>query len=292
MEAIISELPLVIFTACVIIGAGGFVALGVAAAADRVEPAEGSRQAFAPVGGTQAVPLVFLTVVLVGFVAAFFHLASPLHAAFALTGIGRSPMSNEIAMGVVFTLAAIVVCVLRFAGKLSAGANRVASIVLAVLGLVFVAFTGAAYMMRTIVTWSTPFSIVESVGLTLFAGPVLYTALTSLLGGDDVSKRGRMVQFVVAIFGVIVGFGFLGLHVVWTGSLHSGMTSGSALVGEVAALLAVAFALGMASLLACWRLLAGKPSGKAPATAAVVCAAVAIVMARLVFYGIQLSVGL
>ena len=292
MESIVSELPLAIFTACVLLGAGGYAAWGIECAVQRPQGGEHPQGGDASEAKTDKRPIIFLCIVLVGFVAAFFHLASPTNAAFALTGIGRSPMSNEIAAGLVFTVAAALYCFLAMTGRLKESADRAYSIALAVLGLLFAVFTGAAYMMDTIVTWSTPLSAIESAGLSLLAGAVLSLAFKALLGGAPLSKAAHTALLVTAAAGLVIGFGALGLHVFQTGQLHSSMVQGSALAQGATVPLIASAAAGLASLLLCLPTAGGKATKKVLPFIALVLIVLSVFAARLVFYGIQLSVGL
>ncbi len=310
MESIMSELPLMLFTSCVLLGAGGFTAKGIAALAGDA-PGEGGEIAGeagsdAPAGscdapaisraarslpGKDAATLICLAVVIVGFIAAFFHLANPLHAVFALTGIGRSPMSNEIAVGSVFTGAACVYCVLAMTGNLKRGAQKACSVALGVLGLVFAAFTGAAYMMDTIVTWATPLNIVESAGISLLAGSALFGALKVITGGEALSLKASRALFATAAIGAVVGLGALCAHALQAASLHSGLVAGATLVQAALVPLAVAVVAGLCALALSRRVLFDKEA-KAEAALLIVVVVVAVLAARIVFYSLQLSVGL
>ncbi len=292
MESIMSEFPLAIFTACVLLGTGGYVALGITAAMRHPDAAECPRGDVGSNRVSDKAPLVFLAVVLIGFVAAFFHLASPMHAIFALTGIGRSPMTNEIAVGVVFAGAAALYCILKMTGKLKGDAERTGAIILAVLGPVFAAFTGAAYLMGTIATWGTPLSIVESVGLSLLAGPVMLMALNVLLSWHSPSKAERAALLTAAVAGAVIGFGALGAHVFQSSGLHSSMVQGSSLVQGIMAPLAVSIIFGAASLVLCWRTSGNGAARKAYSVTALILVVISVFAARFVFYGLQLSVGL
>ncbi len=292
MEAIMSELPLAIFTTCVLLGTGGFAALGATNAPRRAETAEISQRSSGPSWKENGLPLAFLAIIVVGFVAAFFHLASPLHAVFALVGVGRSPLSNEIAAGVIFTGAAALYCIFALKGKLTGRAKRACSIGLGLMGLVFAGFTGAAYLMDTIVTWGTPLSIVESVGLSLFVGTVVLSAFKVLFGGQALSKAERKALLVVAVAGFIIGFGTLGLHVFQTGGLHSSMVRGSSLVHEAITLLVSSAVMGLVSLLLCRLSPDDATMRRGVSAAALVLVVASAFVARLVFYSIQLSVGL
>ncbi len=119
-----------------------------------------------------AIPAVVL---LVGFIGAFMHLASPFAAFGVFGGIGSSPLSNEIVAALVFCVVAIVYWALALAGKLPAagGARKALLIALAVLSLVFAVFCGLAYMMDTIPTWNTPASIVQMLGYAIAGGAAI-----------------------------------------------------------------------------------------------------------------------
>lgn len=97
-----------------------------------------------------------VVVLVAGFICAFFHLASPMHAFGVFAGLGASPLSNELLAGVVFAVLAIVYWIVALAGKLGEGARKGFAAVVAVMAVVFACFTGAAYMMETIASWNTP----------------------------------------------------------------------------------------------------------------------------------------
>lgn len=291
METFMSELPLMIFTFCVLLGAGGYMASGIEHAVRRLPAGESLQDASVPNEKIDRRPVVYFLVIIVGFVAVFFHLASPVNAAFVLTGVGRSPLSNEVAVGMIFTVAALLYSFLKTTGRLRGAADRVCSIVLAILGVLFVAFTGAAYMMETIVTWNSPLNIIESVGLSLFAGAILAASLRVLLAAGFPSKAERTALLVAAVTGFVVGFGALGLHVSQAGGLHSGMVQGSALVQVVMVPFAVSVGAGLASLLVWLRMPSAGEAKKTLLIAVIVLIVISVFAARLVFYGLQLSVG-
>lgn len=85
-----------------------------------------------------------VVVLVAGFICAFFHLASPMHAFGVFAGLGASPLSNELLAGVVFAVLAIVYWIVALAGKLGEGARKAAAVV-AVMAVVFACFTGAAH---------------------------------------------------------------------------------------------------------------------------------------------------
>ena len=86
MEAAFAELPLALFTTLAPMGAGAFIALALAFFTTTFTDDQ--------VKKIDRMTLIPLVVVLVGFAASFFHLASPLHAAGVFAGIGSSPLSE------------------------------------------------------------------------------------------------------------------------------------------------------------------------------------------------------
>ena len=129
METALNELPLAIFTTLAPMGAGAFAVLAAAFCTMKLDDVK--------IKAIDRFSLIPLGLIAVGFIASFFHLASPLKAYGVLSGIGHSPLSNEIAVGMVFFVAAIVYVALGLAGKLSASARKPFVLVVAVLALVF-----------------------------------------------------------------------------------------------------------------------------------------------------------
>ena len=116
MEAAFAELPLALFTTLAPMGAGAFIVLALAFFTTTFTDDQ--------VKKIDRMTLIPLVVVLVGFAASFFHLASPLHAAGVFAGIGSSPLSNEILVGSLFVVLALVYVILALAGKLSGAARK------------------------------------------------------------------------------------------------------------------------------------------------------------------------
>ena len=156
-----AELPLALFTTLAPIGAGAFIALAVAFFTTKF-----SDEQLKKIDRMTTIPVVVLVA---GFICAFFHLASPMHAFGVFAGLGASPLSNELLAGVVFAVLAIVYWIVALAGKLGEGARKGFAAVVAVMAVVFACFTGAAYMMETIASWNTPMVPVAVLGFSLIA---------------------------------------------------------------------------------------------------------------------------
>lgn len=285
MQTAMSELPLALFTTFVLIGAGAFAFKSLASLL--AAPAEGEGDK-----GFSASTVVPLVLVIIGFICAFAHLANPFHAPFALMGVGSSPMSNEIAMGSLFTVAALVFCILDGTGKLAGGARKAFSVVLLVLGVLFALFTGLAYYVETIISWGIAYTVIETVCLSLFAGGVLGAFLLGHEQGAEALSAGavRTVALVFVIGGGIVGLAALMLHASTVSGFETVLFSGAAIVsGAMPAFVCAVVCGAIAVVCACVGIL---KDAKWALPAACVFALVAVFAARLAFYAMQLSVAL
>ena len=194
METALNELPLAIFTTLAPMGAGAFAVLAAAFCTMKLDDVK--------IKAIDRFSLIPLGLIAVGFIASFFHLASPLKAYGVLSGIGHSPLSNEIAVGMVFFVAAIVYVALGLAGKLSASARKPFALVVAVLALVFSLFTGLAYMMPTIPSWDSPLVPLEMIGSALLGGALLALVVLALAKAFD-GVDGHVMKSVAFLAGVI-----------------------------------------------------------------------------------------
>lgn len=292
MELAFQELPLAIFTTLAPIGAGAFIALAIAFAKEEM-----SDERVATLHKLTIVPLLFL---IVGFAAAFFHLASPMHATGALSGIGHSPLSNEICAGVIFTIIAIVYWIMGIAGKLPKKSAATFACVLAVLSLVFALFTGLAYWVDTISTWATPALPLEMLGIDVAGGVALGTLMLAISAGrqnaDDgaenaLSKSTGKALLVCLAIGLIL----LVVGAAWQFGLASVTVTPYADGGQMASAAVSVFVIGLvvtvvAACMACVALV--KKMTTANAAIALVLFVVGAFMLRLVFYALRISVGI
>lgn len=285
MEISFAEMPLALFTTLASMGAGAFIALAVALFTVRF-----SEEQLRALDRFNLVPLIL---VLVGFVAAFFHLASPLHAVGVFAGTGSSPLSNEIVMGGVFTVVAIVYVALGLAGKLSAGARKGLAVATALLAVLFALFMGFAYMMDTIISWNSPLVPLQMLGFALVGGTsvaalVLALAKTEVAVGDSAFKN---TGLVLAVIGVALGIGCLLAQANGVAAMENPLVSGAVLAGNVTGLISAAAVLLVAACVACGFSLRGKGAVGLGGLATVLAFA-GILCGRLAFYGLELSVGL
>lgn len=280
-----AELPLALFTTLAPIGAGAFIALAVAFFTTKF-----SDEQLKKIDRMTTIPVVVLVV---GFICAFFHLASPMHAFGVFAGLGASPLSNELLAGVVFAVLAIVYWIVALAGKLGEGARKGFAAVVAVMAIVFACFTGAAYMMETIASWNTPMVPVAVLGFSLLGGVSLGVLVLALSGAlEDAAKGGfKMAALAVLIVGLVLGVAGLMVQVMSVSGMGNALVDGADLVAAASAPMWIGVVCMVVAAAAAFMALRNSKS-TALAVAAPVLAIVGVFAARLAFYAVQLSVGL
>lgn len=280
-----AELPLALFTTLAPIGAGAFIALAVAFFTTKF-----SDEQLKKIDRMTTIPVVVLVA---GFICAFFHLASPMHAFGVLAGLGASPLSNELLAGVVLAVLAIVYWIVALAGKLGEGARKGFAAVVAVMAIVFACFTGAAYMMETIASWNTPMVPVAVLGFSLLGGVSLGVLVLALSGAlEDAAKGGfKMAAPVVLVVGLVLGVAGLMVQVMSVSGMGNALVDGADLVAAASAPMWIGVVCMVVAAVAAFMALRNSKS-TALAAAAPVLAIVGVFAARLAFYAVQLSVGL
>ena len=280
-----AELPLALFTTLAPIGAGAFIALAVAFFTTKF-----SDEQLKKIDRMTTIPVVVLVA---GFICAFFHLASPMHAFGVFAGLGASPLSNELLAGVVFAVLAIVYWIVALAGKLGEGARKGFAAVVAVMAIVFACFTGAAYMMETIASWNTPMVPVAVLGFSLLGGVSLGVLVLALSGAlEDAAKGGfKMAALAVLVIGLVLGVVGLLVQVMNVSGMSNALVDGADLVAAASAPMWIGVVCMVVAAAAAFMALRNTKS-TALAAAAPVLAVVGVFAARLAFYAVQLSVGL
>ncbi|WP_302799257.1 dimethyl sulfoxide reductase anchor subunit family protein [Senegalimassilia anaerobia] len=280
-----AEMPLALFTTLAPVGAGAFIALAVAFFTTKF-----SDEQLKKIDRMTTIPVVVLVA---GFICAFFHLASPMHAFGVFAGLGASPLSNELLAGVVFAVLAIVYWIVALAGKLGEGARKGFAAVVAVMAVVFACFTGAAYMMETIASWNTPMVPVAVLGFSLLGGICLGVLVLALSGAlEDAAKGGfKMAALAVLVVGLVLGIAGLLVQVMSVSGMGNALVDGADLVAAASAPMWIGVVCMVVAAAAAFMALRNSKS-TALAVAAPVLAIVGVFAARLAFYAVQLSVGL
>ncbi|MGN0078595.1 MAG: dimethyl sulfoxide reductase anchor subunit family protein [Coriobacteriales bacterium] len=280
-----SEAPLALFTTLAPSGAAAFIVLFIAIL---MAGSELDKESLRHLDKTTTLPVAVL---LAGFACTLFHVANPLGALGVFSGVGSSPLSNEVLVGALAALSAVVYWALGVAGKLGEAHSMLRRSLLALiscLAIVFAAFCGAAYMVQTIPTWNTPLSIVEMLGFALAGGAVLGAA-TLALAKVKMPARVWKASAGVAAAGAVLATAGLAAHMAGLGSIANIWGSAAELVPAFGGLIALFAVCGLAGAGVVFAL------GKRPLLAAVPCAAflvvaVGIFMARIGFYGLYMGI--
>ena len=165
MEVALREITLVLFTTLAPCGAISFVLGSIVLLFFKLQPATAIRF-------TQFLILPLLISIL-GLIASATHLGSPSNALYAFGGIGRSPLSNEVAAAVVFLFISGTYWLASFSNRVPKLAERIWLIAASLSALVFIHFVAFAYATHTIITWDTLYSVVILWTLALTGGALL-----------------------------------------------------------------------------------------------------------------------
>ncbi|MCI8468418.1 MAG: dimethyl sulfoxide reductase anchor subunit [Eggerthellaceae bacterium] len=275
-----AELALLLFTLLVPVGVMA-LALMACVRGFFATDAKGARTA----DRLTSIPAV---VMLVGLVCSFFHLGDPGHVFGMLTGIGHSPLSNEILVAAIAIVIGVVYWVICLVKGLNEGGHKVFGTVLLVAAVVCAVFTGTAYAIPTIPTWDTPCNWIGQLGLALLGGSAL-AAASLALAGYELDKQASLALKACGGIGLVVVAAVLVAQAALSAAAVSsvGVLLGSVMTdyATVGAACVVLCAAGYA-LFACGRVRV------VPAWLGVVCVMVGLALMRVDFYGVFLSAGL
>lgn len=195
MQMALEEMTLVVFTT---LAPAGIVATVLLACVLVCTPA-GERAA--RLSRHLVIPL---GVAVVGLVASAAHLGTPANVLYVITGVGRSPLSNEVAAAVVFFVVGGIYWIASFAWEPPAVFARVWLAVLVVAGAAALVSIAYAYAVPTIPTWNmaqVPFALAAG---GIACGPVL-ALFTMLVARVFPSTRLWHLLFAIAIVGAVAG---------------------------------------------------------------------------------------
>lgn len=184
-----AELPMIIFTTIAQMSVGSMWFLGLVQLLGRRRGVPGaSLDRLTNAGLYAAGPLLVL-----GFVAAFFHLSDPWHAPLTVLNIGSSWLSREIASGILYGVFGAVFACFQWFGW---GSRRVRSVLAgltALAGLALVASMCGVYSsLRTVPAWHTWFTWVLFFGSTLLTGSLAVVAAVAV--SDRVYEHGSLTD--------------------------------------------------------------------------------------------------
>lgn len=182
MEMALSEMTLVVFTTIAPAGAIGYALLALSILLTRDDARAKCLSAYL------VVPLVLA---LAGLIASATHLGTPANALYVLTGIGRSPLSNEVVAAAVFLAFGGAAWILSFGHRRRDALSSFGLAFAALTALVFVAFVAQAYSVETIPTWNAPVAPLTLWTNALASGPAV--ALLAYAAADIVVPRGLSI---------------------------------------------------------------------------------------------------
>lgn len=286
MELAMHELPLICFTTLAPLGAGAFFMIALSFCFG-----DFSREQAKKIDRLTILPLV---VAFVGLIASVFHLANPANMFGVANTIGSTPLANEITAFGVFMIVAAVYWIVAMAGGLkNAGARKAFAMVTGILGLIASIFIGCAYLIPTIPTWNTFWTPLSILGFALFGGTLLGLLVTTLAGAGEASVKDKAGSAVFVAFTVGAVLALVSVIALWiTGTTASdavlpvGNLAGSVMWAFVLFIIltVVGYGVGFAAIKISPLMVF--------VVVGVVLALVAIFLARICFYALQISVGL
>lgn len=202
METALREITLVLFTTIAPAGAIGFFlsCCGILKAADKAEADALSRYLVVP-----------LALVIFGLILSATNLGTPANALYVLTGVNRSPLSNEVISAVVFLVIGGVYWIVSFLDVLKEAPRRTWVVVAAVASLVFVWFVSQAYSVATVPTWNLPTAPV-TLWLNAVSSGVFVALFTACMAKRSVSATVERVLLVVVCVAVAANAVVLGVE--------------------------------------------------------------------------------
>jgi anaerobic dimethyl sulfoxide reductase subunit C (anchor subunit) len=146
--------------------------------------------------------VVPLTCVLAGLIASATHLGTPANALYVLTGLGRSPLSNEVTSAAAFLVLGGSFWMYSFPRPHRGRAKRAWGVVAAASALVFVALVAHAYAVESVLTWNEAYVPAAQWACAVFAGPLIALAALACARIDEPRARGRALVGAAAVSGV------------------------------------------------------------------------------------------
>lgn len=280
-----AELPLLVFTLLV---PTGLTAMALVACVQGFFPSqdEAVRAKATMASGIAAALLV------IGLIAAMMHLGSISHIFNMVNGIGTSPLTNEIVVAGVAIAAAMVYWIIALVKRPEAGLHKAFGIALIVLALATAAFTGFAYAIPTLITWSGAYGWLGQIFLALLGGASLAAVILAVAKYEAAPTAARML----AIIGIVAALGVI-IVLVAQGTAASAAVSstGATLADRMGDYQAFAIAAGVCAVIGCvaWVFATLKDASRLPlAACGCIIVFVALALVRVDFYGIMLNVGI
>ncbi len=276
------EWPLILFTVlgqCVV---GGVIVMGLAQLGGNLNERQSQ--------GLHRWMLVLWLLMGVAFLASFMHLGSPLRALNSLNRIGPSGLSNEIASGSLFFAVGGIYWLLAIMGKMPSALGRIWLLLTMALGLVFVYIMTRVYQIDTVPTWNNDYTTLNFFLTMLIGGPLLGMLLLRAAGVAIHSSR---LLLLISVAALVVSQAAAVMQAGSLATIHSSVQQASALVpqfGQLMALRLVLVALGLGCWL--WPMMRRANASIAGMSLGLVLVVAGELLARGVFYGLHMTVGM
>lgn len=232
------ELSLAVFTTLAPGGVIAFIYMALALLKPGIDEQEETK-----LNRYLAIPIA---VALIGFIASATHLGTPANALHVFSGIGRSPLSNEVLSAVAFLFLAGSYWMMAFKERFPKPLARIWIAAAVAAGILFIAMTSLAYSVNTVPTWNTVFTPVNLVFSALFAGPVL--SLFAMACADFDSRGAGIALVALAAIALVAGSAALFMHEATLSGIANNEITAAQLVPEYLATIWAHVAIGSAGI--------------------------------------------
>lgn len=299
METALNEITLVLFTTIAPAGVAGYLVMvgAIMAARDDARAIAASRWLVVP-----------LVLAITGLIASATHLGTPANALYVLTGVGRSPLSNEVVAAVAFLALGGIYWIVSFRDDVPRAFRCAWLAATAAAGLAFIGFISVAYSVPSVPTWNLP-TAPATLWLNAAASGPLVGILAMALARQPLAKRPAAALLAAAGLAACANVAVLAAEWGALGGIATTTTDAAGLVPAfpfVAAAHLVLVALGIAACAFASLRDAAPTSGSDPFAAVrrarslrivAACAGVLLALAgcfvvRFTFYMMHMTVGI
>ena len=226
------------------------------------------------------------SVVLIVFIASATHLGTPANALHVFSGVGRSPLSNEVLSAVAFLFLVGSYWMMAFKERFPDAVAKPWLALACLAGIALIACTSMAYNVDTVPTWDTAFTPANLVLAALLAGPVL-----GLLFLELAQVRPRALERALVVLAATV---VLALHQESLSAIANNEFAASTLAPSYPAVIGAHLIVGAIALaiagLSMKRVQSRRTTLALRATASLLALA-AVFVTRIVFYHLHMTVG-
>lgn len=276
-------LSLALFTSLTPVGVVAFIAVAIA----RLSAPDSS--VAVRIDRTVALPFA---IVLFGFIASATHLGTPANALHVFSGVGRSPLSNEVFSAVLFLFLVGAYWMMAFKQDFPDKLAKPWLVLACIAGVGLITFTSQAYAVSTVPTWDTAFTPANLVFCALLAGPIVGLLI---LERTPATPRGlEIALLIIASIALIVGTTVLFFHHASLDSIANNEFSAPLLVPNYLATIFTHAVLGTFSVIIAGISLRQQQNKRVKFTlraGASILALLAVFITRVTFYNLHMTVG-